>query len=78
MANITVFDSTRGDVTLTAAVLTRIRNGQLTLTLLGDRGDVRIDATLAEAIVAGTASLSVVAQHHGKRSLNKDSLAALT
>jgi patatin-like phospholipase/acyl hydrolase len=78
MANITVFDTTRGDVVLTAALLTRIRNGTFALTVFADKGDVKINKPVADAIVAGTTSLVVVAPHKGGHKLDKDSLAALT
>jgi hypothetical protein len=67
MANITLFDVQRGDVTLTAAVLTRIRNGTLVLSLLGEKAEVKFDAPTANAVLAGTATVKVFHSAHGHR-----------
>jgi hypothetical protein len=76
--NIILFDVQRGDVTLTAAVLARIRAGQLTLNLLGENSEVRFDAALANAVVAGTKSLRILHSAHGHRALNAAALNGLT
>jgi hypothetical protein len=78
MANITLFDTQRGDVTLTAAMLTQIRNGGLTLNLFSEKGDQKFDASLANAVVAGTASLKVAHSAHGHRGVNSTVLSNLT
>jgi hypothetical protein len=78
MANITLFDIRRGDVTLTAAVLARIQSGALTLYLLTENGEVKLDAAAANAIVAGTKTLRVLHSSHGHKTVNSTVLAALT
>jgi hypothetical protein len=78
MPNPTLFCLIRGDVVLTASVLQRIRNGSLTLSLLSENAEVRLDKPTADAVVAGTATVKVLHTVHGHRSLNQQVLSALT
>ena len=78
MANITLFDVQRGDVTLTAAMLARIQAGGLVLHLLGENAEVKLDAPTAAAVLAGTKTLKVLHSNHGHRALTAAVLNGLT
>jgi hypothetical protein len=78
MANPNLFDLGRGDVVLTAGVLARIRAGSLTLNLLGENAEVRLDKPTADAIVVGTKSIKVFHSVHGHRILDSGVLNKLT
>jgi hypothetical protein len=79
MPNPTLFCLNRGDVVLTAALLTRIRNGIFALTLWDEKnGAVKFDSVVANAIVNGTTTLRALHPAHGHRSLTQQVLNGLT
>jgi hypothetical protein len=77
MANVTLFDVQRGDVVLTAALLTRIQSGAITLILMTETAEVKLDAQAVAAVLAGK-SLKVFHSIHGHRALNAAVLNNLT
>ena len=79
MANITLFDIGRGDITLTAALLVRIRAGTFALTLHDEKsGSVRFDSVVANAVVNGTTTVRALHPAHGHRVLDSSVLSKLT
>ena len=78
MAHPILFDIRRGDVTLTATTLSRIQSGTLTLYLVTETAEVKLDAASVSAIQAGAKTLNVLHSVHGHRALNAAVLNNLT